>query len=430
MLSLGAVNKKTGEYVYTKIANKKEEYCCPECNKDVILCQGEIRVHYFRHKFDEINPCNHYSKPTETQLHKDAKRVMKSLLDRKIPVSFIRKCCECKNDEEYEIPEISESSIIQLEHRFEYKGPKIADIAYLEGGEIFCIFEICNSHKTKSENRPDPWFEIDAETIIRMANILESNEIKLQCIRCEKCENCIQKEEIKISLRKNNLLSKILEKRKKSQLKHRLAIQYGDDLFLAQQKKWTSLYELVDKTKNIDDIENSSALKNEIGSHVELVHPISKICISFNLIRDCMRSISYIQNYSNREDKEYYLKKWLNEYPNKFEDIKKWFNEYPNKFETTKKWYDDDNFLVKLNAIYTGSLHSNFFYTDEILSMNTFDYKIPKDLMNSYQVFHWKIENVINWLNGDGLFDFCNKCNSIFSYADNKLICNNKYCNK
>ncbi len=70
MLSLGAINKVNGEYVYPRIANKKDAYICPECNKDLILCQGTKRVHHFRHKVDCIDPCRHYSNPTETQIHK------------------------------------------------------------------------------------------------------------------------------------------------------------------------------------------------------------------------------------------------------------------------------------------------------------------------------------------------------------------------
>jgi len=89
ILSLGAINKLTGEYVYPKLANKKDNYICPECNKDLILVQGKIRTHHFRHKVDSINPCHHYSNPTESQIHKDAKMLMKTLLERKIPISFI-----------------------------------------------------------------------------------------------------------------------------------------------------------------------------------------------------------------------------------------------------------------------------------------------------------------------------------------------------
>jgi hypothetical protein len=193
LMSLGAINKLTGEYVYPKIANKKDEYSCPECNKDLILCQGDIRVHHFRHKV-ATNPCHHYSSPTETQIHKDAKLLIKTLLDKKIPVSFVRNCCCCKNNEEFEIPDTSETSNIELEHRFEYHGPKIADVAYIENGEILCIFEICNTHKTSGENRPEPWFEIDAETLIRIANDNCLTQIQIPCIRCEKCEDCVERE--------------------------------------------------------------------------------------------------------------------------------------------------------------------------------------------------------------------------------------------
>ena len=120
ILSLGAKNKLTDEYVYPKIANKKDDYICPKCSKDLILCQGEIRVHHFRHKVDNVNPCHHYSNPSETQIHKEAKILLKKLLEKKIPISFNRTCCCCKKNEEFEnIPEITENSVIQLEYRFE-----------------------------------------------------------------------------------------------------------------------------------------------------------------------------------------------------------------------------------------------------------------------------------------------------------------------
>jgi|LauGreDrversion4_2_1035121.scaffolds.fasta_scaffold06554_3 hypothetical protein len=205
ILSLGAINKLTGEYVYPKIANKKDEYICSECNKDLILCQGKIKVHHFRHKVDNVNPCHHYSNPTETQIHKDAKILLKNLLERKIPISFIRNCCLCKINEEFEIPEISKTSTIQLEYRFEYNGVKFADVAYIDDDDIVCIFEICNTHKTCSENRPEPWFEINAETLIKIANDNSLTSLQIPCIRCEKCNDCIEKEKGNI-IKKNKAL--------------------------------------------------------------------------------------------------------------------------------------------------------------------------------------------------------------------------------
>jgi hypothetical protein len=191
--SLGAINKFTGEYVYPKIANKIDEYICPECNKDLILCQGKIRTHHFRHKIDNINPCNYYNKPNESQIHKDAKLLLKNLLERKIPISFIRKCNCCEKNEEFEIPEINEKSLIDLEYRFEYNGIKIADVAYIDDGDIICIFEIYNTHKTSSENRPEPWFEINAEVLINTVNSYQNTIIKIPCVRNELCDKCIEK---------------------------------------------------------------------------------------------------------------------------------------------------------------------------------------------------------------------------------------------
>jgi len=128
--------------------------------------------------------------------------VMKSLLERKIPISFTRICCSCKKNEEYEIPEMTESSNIELEHRFEYNGTKIADVAYTDNGDIFCIFEIYHTHKTRSENRPEPWFEIDAETLIKLANKNSISHIKMPCVRCENCDDCIiEKLEVKRKIR-------------------------------------------------------------------------------------------------------------------------------------------------------------------------------------------------------------------------------------
>lgn len=165
MALLGAINKLTGEYIHPFFANKNDEYVCPECNRDLILCKGEKRIHHYRHKTDSAIPCNHYSNPGEAQIHKDAKRLIKSILERKIPFSIVRKCVSCDTSEEFDIPEIDDTSKIILEYRFEYNGLKIADVAYIENGEIICIFEICNTHKTCSEDRPEPWFEIDARTL-------------------------------------------------------------------------------------------------------------------------------------------------------------------------------------------------------------------------------------------------------------------------
>ena len=207
ILPLGAINKKTREYVYPKVANKKDKYVCPDCNKDLILCKGKKRIPHFRHKVDSVNPCHHYSNPSESQIHKDAKILLKNLLERKIPISFIRECCSCKIVEEFEeIPEMTESSTIRMEYGFQYNDrQQIADVVYLDNDKIFTLFEICHTHKTRSEKRPEPWFEIDAEKLIRLANDDSLTSLQIPCIRCEKCEECIEMENNKINAHKKEL---------------------------------------------------------------------------------------------------------------------------------------------------------------------------------------------------------------------------------
>jgi len=211
-LSLGAINKITGEYVYPKIANKKDEYTCRDCNKDVILCHGEIRAPYFRHKVDSINPCHHYSNPTEGQIHYESQMLLKNLLERKRQILINRICCSCGKNEEFEpIPEMTDGSVIQLEYRFKYKNElKIADVAYLDGNDILCFFEMLHTHKTRSENRPEPWFEFDAETLIKLANDINSTSLQIPCVRCEKCEDCSEREKNELILKvKHNNAAKL-----------------------------------------------------------------------------------------------------------------------------------------------------------------------------------------------------------------------------
>ena len=192
VLSIGAINKFTGKYVSAKKANKMDKHICPDCGDDLILCQGEIRNPYFRHESDRNDPCSYYSKPTENQIHKEAQLLFKNLLlERNTKISFKRICGCCKISSEINLPEITSDSIITLEHRFIYEDKlRIADIAHILNGEIKCIYEICNTHKTCSEDRPEPWVEIDANSLLTLVN--DNNEaLVINCIRCEKCEKCL-----------------------------------------------------------------------------------------------------------------------------------------------------------------------------------------------------------------------------------------------
>jgi hypothetical protein len=215
--SMGAMNKTTNQYEYPKIANKINKYKCPFCEKDVIFRNGKIKQPHFAHYKSE-NPCSYYEKPNETQIHKDAKLLMKTLLDNKRCINIYRKCYYCNNEESdsddsfiiYDNEEIEYFLNIKIdeyndtqptiEYKFDYNNSKkSADVALLKNTELKYIFEICYKNKTKEENRPEPWFEIKAETLINETNtgknVNEEGEIEIECIRDYKCVWCKDKEE-------------------------------------------------------------------------------------------------------------------------------------------------------------------------------------------------------------------------------------------
>lgn len=185
-LLLGATNKRTGEYTFPSDGSKTESYICPEgdCNKPVVLCQGIKICSYFRHKAGCA--CYRYEKPTQYQIHSDAIKLLKLLLEKGINLTIISRCLnsKCKMVEEYEIPSISVSSEFIEEYRFEYNGKKYADLAYLDHGEVVCIFEIYNTHRTPYDRRPqDIWFELDAKALLSMIITEDVQSLKLDCIR-------------------------------------------------------------------------------------------------------------------------------------------------------------------------------------------------------------------------------------------------------
>lgn len=206
--SMGAINKTTNNYEYPKIANKTNKYKCPFCEKDVIFRNGKIKQPHFAH-YKSDNPCSYYEKPNETQIHKDAKLLMKTLLDEKRTIFIERNCNYCdingrpfNYSDDYEIfsNEYAENTKAYIEYKFEYNNSKkSADVALIENDKIKYIFEICHKNKTLEKNRPDPWFEIKAEYLINKINsgeiIDEEGNVFLECIRDYKCDSCRYSEE-------------------------------------------------------------------------------------------------------------------------------------------------------------------------------------------------------------------------------------------
>ena len=240
--SMGAINKETEQYEYPKIANKKNKYKCPHCLKDVIFKKGKIKQPHFAHYKSE-NPCCYYDRPCESQIHKDAKMLMKKILDDKCNIFIERNCNYCQLNgqplnysDNYDIfsDDYTETTKAYIEYNFKYNDSnKYADIALLENDTIKYIFEIYYKHKTLETDRPEPWFEIKAEDLINKINsgeiIDKEGNIYLECIRNYKCDSCQYKEEIE-KKQYNEVLEKLKTKEREQNLeKHELLLMIKED---------------------------------------------------------------------------------------------------------------------------------------------------------------------------------------------------------
>ena len=219
--SMGAINKLINEYEYPRIAEKGKKYMCPECKKDVNFCKGQIKQPYFAHKKSESS-CYYYDKPSESQIHKDAKCLMKMMLTNKTQMEFYNICSECK-DKVYGCCELFKNHYENnmeaiIEYKFEYNNSKkSADVALIKENNIVYIFEICYKNKTRESARPEPWVEIKAEDLIRDINngsLLDDNGIlHIECIRDSICNEC-EEERVKEIIRMKEWFKRLEQERK------------------------------------------------------------------------------------------------------------------------------------------------------------------------------------------------------------------------
>lgn len=196
LITLGAINKQTNTYETPYYASKKNKYICPDCDKQVILRKGNINRHHFAHQSNE-NTCNYYDKPSESQIHKDCKLLLKFLIKRHKDIEIYRKCILCNsNDKIYNIIFDEEKHKIKKEFGFKYqKHQRYADVALIDKktSDLVSIFEVFYKHKTDAEVRPDPWCELNAVQILNTI----FDDMKKIIFNCERrdhyCDTCLKK---------------------------------------------------------------------------------------------------------------------------------------------------------------------------------------------------------------------------------------------
>ena len=169
---MGAINIKTNKHEPSFCASKEYTYKCPECDKKVKFCKGKIKQPYFSH-YKSDNPCVFYQKPSESHIHKEAKRLLKHVIDSQYPIQMVKTCESCDEMVSRDIL-YSKDMNCKLEYKFDFcESKKSADVAIIDNnGIIQYIFEIYHTHKTSTKNRPEPWFEIKAQEFIQFLHQL------------------------------------------------------------------------------------------------------------------------------------------------------------------------------------------------------------------------------------------------------------------
>lgn len=192
LFTFGAINKETNKYESLYYANKNNTYKCPSCDKDIILKDGPIRERHFSHLKSD-NPCVYYNNPTETDIHKNSKLFLKSLIEKEIDIKIIKTCTKCNTIDLIDLPKIDDNSEVIIEHPFMYNGKqKYADLCIInKNTNKMIILEIFHTHQTDENDRPEPWYEIKTDELFDKATDIE-NHLKIKCTRSFICNKCIK----------------------------------------------------------------------------------------------------------------------------------------------------------------------------------------------------------------------------------------------
>ena len=278
----GALHKTTNVYTTPSNAIKGEKYKCFECNDDIIFKKGVKVIPHFSHK--PKSNCSYFSNG-ESDEHKNAKIILKYIIDNNIPLFINRQCGLCNDIKEYSIFK-DEASSIQLEHRFEYNGLKIADVAMIKDGDISYVFEILKTHKTKEEDRYGEWFEINADDLIdSYTNYVD--KISLMCAR-EYCKKCNDKN---LRIRNYNLSKNPIEKKTFYRLSDSLSIKIDLKLINNVDVYYSMLF---DPITNFDRFINAKNLiDTDINKYKDAIRCIIDRTAHISTYDDCLKTWSY-----------------------------------------------------------------------------------------------------------------------------------------
>ena len=194
----GAFEIKSNNYTLPQHAKKSQKYKCPDCNKLLIFKKGKVVKPHFSHKAN--SNCTYYEHPSESQIHKDAKNRLGQWIKDKIKIKIKTKCDICKGKCKSKKLKYNDNDNVIIEYNSKCK-KYIADIAITESDNVKYILEVTNTHRTidkAAECRPEPWFDITADEIIKKTNSTKKC-LKLNCIRTDAnrfCDTCSENIEL------------------------------------------------------------------------------------------------------------------------------------------------------------------------------------------------------------------------------------------
>ena len=204
MSSHGAIDCETTAYVSPNSAQRGREYKCADCDQRVIIRKGDVRVHHFAH-FTTTTKCRFYENAGESENHKHAKMLLSVWLKARKPINFRWMCLNqqsygtCQTADGYTSHEIEykDGDEVIIEYRDPVK-KFIADVSVLNDGKLRYIIEVKHSHRTTSNVRPEPWFEVEASTIDEGCHYGDDtiylDNCRINDLRY--CANCTVKQEL------------------------------------------------------------------------------------------------------------------------------------------------------------------------------------------------------------------------------------------
>ena len=182
---LYAIDETTKKSIYIQHAESGKAYYCSTCKGVLFARKGIQNQHHFYHHVTNVtNVTNNCIGTNESTTHRSAKNRLQAFLRRgiKIRVYSCEQVCslEC-------FTEIKRLDTEKVEVEFPFRrltegniDLQIADVALVdkETNIARILFEVKYSHATT--NRPEPWFELDADEINNSKsirnNILHLNE--------------------------------------------------------------------------------------------------------------------------------------------------------------------------------------------------------------------------------------------------------------